>query len=406
MIWARTDPDNPCTRTEITTQQMLKTFAAGIDTELISDLRRNREMLIEFFKWGNNQQINYQTAIDALFNSRFDNIHEVEKFFEENRLNEYFDNLGENPRYLPGKRRSMDFLSSSRAITTALREEKKYQATALIALNCMVLAIYPENLPDNLRRALLAPWREPGVFDLSDDPMELQISWEKLDPNKEPALHVIGSNGIVPRKITVKSKFHEDVNIRIPVGGQLAAIRVGQNVTCIRGSICVNGSYAACVQSGEIIRYRLRDGNIQRKKLNDPESTYDLALDSSGRYLLLEGTTATIWDCMEQFTIDGVISLCTCRDVWVILYKNGQTFSNFDPLCLKDVIAVAQDEGDILLMARDGKIHSLYQKEYTQKDFWNCMMSRFLNLPENVVERLNYADRKLLRTYKGDLEVK
>lgn len=409
VIWAK-NPKDPHSETMIHTQLMLKHYAQGIRETLLCDLEKNRRLLIRFFEMGTTMKKIPSKVVDDLFETKFANMGQVNAYFTQSKLNEYFDNLeGEDTYdlYLSGAHGPEDYLVTAQAMTQALKDDVRYQATAVIALNCMMLAIYPENLPLNLRKALLAPWKtqeDSGGSDPSDAPMELQIGWDNLQPNKEPVLCVIRNSGVTPREIKIKeSKFHKAFSLWVPVGGQLAAVRVGQKITCIRGLICANEDYAACVHDGEILRYRLSDGSVLRKQLDDPDGISDLALDPGGRFHLLEGTTARVWDNMAQYSFDNIISLCASDNVWVIFRNDGQTYSNIKRMIRKDVIAVAQNGEDILLLDRSGHIHSLSQKNYTSRDFWNCMMERFLNLPENAVERLVYADRELLRTHKGEL---
>lgn len=89
--------------------------------------------------------------------------------------------------------------------------------------------------------------------------------------------------------------------------------------------------------------------------------------------------------------------------VWVVHREDGSTDSNLRELRQKDVIAIAQDEADILLLTRKGRVHSLSGSTYTPGDCWNCMMKRFRELPEEAMERLVYQGHEILRTKDGSM---
>lgn len=408
-IWAK-DPRNPNSEIKIRTQLQMKHYAQGIQESLLRDLGENRQMLTRFFEMDTTASKISRRVVDDLFEKKFENMDQVVEYFTGSKLDKYFDTLeGANPDdpYLPYGHRPKDYLTAAQDLTRALKDDVRYQAIAVIALNCMMLAVYPEDLPLNMRRALLAPWgtqEGSAISDFSNASMELRIGWDNLQPDKKPVLYVIGNSGVTPREIKIEeSEFHEPFSLWVPVGGQLAAVRVGQKITCIRGSICANNNYVACVHNGEILRYNLSNGTVLRQQLNNPDGISDLALEPGGKFHLLEGATASIQDNMTRYSFDNIISICASDNVWVIFRSDGQTFSNIKRMIRKDVIAVAQNGEDILLLDWNGHIHSLSGEKYTSQDFWNCMMERFLNLPDNVVERLIYADREIQRNYKGEL---
>ena len=74
VIWALTNPDDPLSKTMITTQLMLKPNARGINEELFASLEKNKQLLLWFWEHGMPQRKStYMRIITDFAEKRFSN---------------------------------------------------------------------------------------------------------------------------------------------------------------------------------------------------------------------------------------------------------------------------------------------------------------------------------------------
>lgn len=400
-VWANDD--------EITDLQSLKREKDKLDEALFSDPEKNKQLMAWFFKKTRELKIETRakTVIDALFQGDFSSFSEVEQFFEESKVYPCFRTLEVAPDvdYLEGEDGPEEYLKSAKALTQSLPENKKIAAAARIAVNAMMLATIPKELPPKLRSAMLKPFQSHGGLgdpvDVRD--MELPFGWDHLNPGKKPCLRILRNPAVYPVKLTLKNGQRVLGHIWVPAHSSLAVLQVGQYVTGVKGGLCVNGDYAACLEGEQIKKHRISRGYDTCQSLAEPQSLRDYALDDRGRAHLLEGQNARVWDDQVRKSFSGIIGIYAMDCVWVVHREDGSTDSNLRELRQKDVIAIAQDEEDILLLTRKGQVHSLSGSIDTPEGFWQCMMKRFRELPEEAAERLVYQGHEILRTKDGSM---
>jgi len=406
-IWAMTDFDGSSSQTTITTLPMLKHLGECIKEDYFSNAEKNQELLIWFFNQGTKLRGNQgKKVVNQLFSTPFLSFAAVDQFFEKAKIYEYFEllELDDDDLYLEGEKTPKDYLIAAEKLTHSLPEESRASAAARIAMNCMVLAIFPDALSSRLRQALLAPWKRNDIRNTeASDGTTVRFSWQTLNDNAIPKLRVIKNPKMYPIELKLETQSHGAHSIWIPANSHLSAVYVGQYMTSIKGSLCINGDFAACKQGDQIAKYRIsRDKYIQHS-LPDPDGVQDFALHSNGRLHILEGDAAQIWDNLVQHTLPQIIGIYSLGDIWVAHKLDGSTYSNINRLNFKNIIAVTQNDEDILLLTRDLQVHSLSNRKYTVEDIWNCMISRFQNLPDDAAERITYQGREIIRTKEGNL---
>lgn len=400
-VWANDD--------EITDLQSLKREKDKLDEALFSDPEKNKQLMEWFFKKTRvlKNETQAKSVIDPLFQGDFSGFSGVEDFFKKSKINECFKNLEVAPNvdYLEGEDGPEDYLESAKALTQSLPEDKKIAAAARIAVNAMMLATIPKELPSKFRSAMLKPFKSDGGQEdqgvVSD--MVLPFGWDHLNPDKKPCLRVLRNLAVYPVKLTLKNGQRVLGHIWVPAHSSLAVTQVGQYVTGVKGSLCVNGDYAACLEGEHIKKHRISRGYDTCQSLAEPQDIRDYALDDRGRAHLLEGQNARVWDDEVRKSFSGIIGVYAMDCFWVVHREDGSTDSNLRELRQMDVIAIAQDEADILLLTRKGQVHSLSGSTYTPRGFWSCMMKRFLETPEEATERLEYQGHEILRIKDGSM---
>ena len=314
-------------------------------------------------------------------------------------------NLYLNPQHAPE-----DYLSAAATMTYFLPEEMRANAAARICLTSMVLGEYPDNLAQPFRKAMLTCW-EQQCAGQTNSPIksltsktQVQFGWENLNPVKSPRLTVIKNESVIPLELELKTPWGLK-RVWVPAGNRITALYVGQVMTSIKGGLYVNSNFCACLQGNVIQKYNLSQNRFTQEILSYPDGLWDLALCADGHLHLLEGYTVRVWDEGHELLVTGVIGVYAHKKMWIIHTKDGNTFSNFERMIRKDVVAVAQNEQDILLLTRNGHVFSFANPKYsfTQEEFYNCMLERFSNLSNDTAERLQYHGKEIIRTKWGEM---
>lgn len=391
------------TKTDITTQAALKAHAKSLNLNLFSDLEENKKLLQWFFSRSKNPQYRqtYPRIVDDFFKESFDSLEKIQEFFEKRKLFAYFDILEEAPGINYLEKHPKDYLSAANKLDEISSKPERFTIAAHVALNSMMLAILPQDLPKDMLSAMLKPWKPADTVEFISSENIYYFSWANLPCDKLPKLYIIRNEKEYPTELKLKTDSFGDFGIMLPASGWLAAIFVGNKMTCIKGALCVNEHFAACLQDGKVMKYCFDERRSIPQMLLCSEDIYDLALTGNGGVHMLSGNTAIVQGRSEP--IQNSIGVYSKDDVYVVFKQDGSTASNIRRLRLKGVIAAAQAEKDILLMTQDGKIHSLSQENYTAEDFWKCMTDRFCNLSENAVEHLSHSGVEILRTRSGEM---
>lgn len=401
-IWSKDKKGKP---TQIINHRMMKEYADGLKNEWFSNPDQNKELLKWFFQNGpGNLRRNGEYYVEDLFQTDFRSMDEVQNFVQQ--VYSYFEHLliGDGAGlYLSPPHRPQDYLSAAERMTSILPEENRNKAAARIAITSMVLSRYPDNLPSRIRQAMLSCWRQQAdnVKSVTTE-TEVQFGWENLNPSKSPRLVVISNPTTDPVALKLKTPWGPK-SIWVPAGSKITAVYVGQVMTSIKGGLCLNPDFSACLQDGCIVKYRLSRNKVFREPLSDPDGLWDLALCPDGRIHRLEGYTAKIWDGQELWKLSDVIGIYAWGEMWLVHTKDGNTVSNYDRMVQEDVIAVAQDEQDTLLLTRSGQVHSLFGRSATLETFFHCMFDRFSNLDDDIAERIVYQGEEIVRTKAGEM---
>ena len=394
-IWGTDNDGNPV---EIKTLAALKDYGKTLKPEYFSDPEENKQFLLWFF--GKVEKLRDKLdAVEMLF-ARTDI--DAEEFLKDMRVIDAFDNLVlDEDTYLPEE--PTVYVKAAKALVTSLPEAVRETAAARIALNAMALAILPNALPNGLRNAMLAPWRqqEEGFRVICvDTKQSVHFEWKALDPRKPLVMTVIKNTTPLPVELELKSDVGSS-SVWIPGGGSVTALYVGQYMTCITGGLCVSGDHAACRQGEKIVKYCISSGKCTDMAERSPEELRGIALHTNGKLHCLEGDTAKVWDGNEQKVITGCLGVYALDSVWVVHKKDGSTDSNLKRMRQKDVIAVVQSEEDLILVTRSGAVHSVYKKTYDLREAMTQMVRRYDLLLENEVERLVYRGNEIIRTREG-----
>ena len=376
---------------EIRTCSMLRENGRLVAEIYFSDPKENRALMDWFFE--QSRLIKKTNEREAFLDSLFcDEAGEDVEDYIAGIWRKFDDFEIEDGEYYLGRRKSGDFVNAADALCKELPGGDRELARLRVAANLLLLSRLPEELPRELLRAIMAPWKkEEDVIELKNDTI-FPFDWRGL-PDKPLKACVLSNGAGHPLELMLKSYDGKyDRSITLPTGGRMSVCFAGKVICSLKGAVRINSGRAA-VLSNEGLRLSLPGGDT---RLYEDTKPIDCELHPGGRLHLLGkgGLRVTGGDGREKL-IEDAVSVCALGTVWVGLKSDGSTVSNCADLASEKVCALVKNEKSIFLLRRDGLVISLDEGSYTPDQVVEFMMKPFSACSDDMAEELSHRGKRL-----------